>query len=231
MDYFFTALQAALALILNFDPETWHIVATSLTISLTACLFASLIALPCGVLIAIKSFPGKTALQHILQTLTAMPTVMVGLIFYGLLSRRGPLGEWGILYTENAVILGQTVLILPLILSMTIVAVRSGDTRLLETLQLLGANTVQKIQTIMTECRLALLAAVVTAFGRAIGEVGAAMMLGGNIQGVTRTMTTAIALETSKGNFELGLALGIILLLIAFTTNFILHYLSSTSLR
>ncbi len=229
MDYFLNALLSAIKLIVNFDAEIWRIVFTSLNISLQACLYASLIAVPAGILLAIKPFPGRQLLVYILQTLTAMPTVMVGLIFYGLLSRRGPLGEWGLLYTETAVILGQTVLILPLIINMSTVAVTSADSRLLSTLKILGANTTQQILTILSECRFVLLAAVITAFGRAIGEVGAAMMLGGNIQGLTRTMTTAIALETSKGNFELGLALGLLLLTIAFIITFLLQFITSTS--
>ena len=229
MDYFSSALLSALKLIVNFDAEIWRIVLTSLRISLQACLYASLFAIPTGVLLVIVHFPGKQLLNQVLQTLTAMPTVMVGLIFYGLLSRRGPLGDWGLLYTETAVILGQTVLILPLIINMSSVAVTSADPRLLTTLKILGANTLQKIITIVAECRYALLAAVITAFGRAIGEVGAAMMLGGNIRGLTRTMTTAIALETSKGNFELGLALGIVLLAIAFFVTFLLQFITSGS--
>jgi len=229
MDYFLTALYSAIKLIFSFDAEIWQIVRTSLNISLQACLYASLIAVPAGILLAIKQFPGKRLINYILQTLTAMPTVMVGLIFYGLLSRRGPLGDWGLLYTETAVILGQTVLILPLIINMSSVTVTSADPRLLHTLKILGANTWQQILTILAECRYALLAAVITAFGRAIGEVGAAMMLGGNIQGITRTMTTAIALETSKGNFELGLALGLLLLAIAFFITMLLQLITSTA--
>ncbi len=227
MNYFSDALLAAFRLILQFDPEILQIVQTSLEISLQATLYAALIAIPLGILVAITEFYGKRPLQHLLNTLMAMPTVMIGLIFYGLLSRRGSLGEWGILYTESAVILGETVLILPLLMNMAIVAVESNDPRMLTALQIMGAKTRQQILPICGELRFALLAAVITAFGRAIGEVGAAMMLGGNIQGATRTMTTAIALETSKGNFELGLALGIVLLLIAFGINFALQYLKS----
>ena len=148
---------------------------------------------------------------------------MIGLILYGLFSRRGPLGDWGLLYTETAVIIGEAVLILPIIMNLTMVAVQSADEQLLPTLKSLGANSFQQIYLIINELRYTILAAVITGFGRAIGEVGAAMMLGGNIQGVTRTMTTAIALETSKGDFELGLALGILLLVIAFTVNFLLQ--------
>ncbi len=231
MNYFSDALLSAIHLILQFDPEIYQIVWTSLRISLQATLYAAMIALPLGILIAVAEFTGKQWLQHLLNTLMAMPTVMIGLIFYGLLSRRGPLGEFGLLYTENAVILGEACLILPLIMNMTIVAVQSADPRMLPTLKMMGASSRQQIMPIMAELRFAFIAAIITAFGRAIGEVGAAMMLGGNIQGSTRTMTTAIALETSKGNFELGLALGMLLLTIAFSINFVLQYLKLIAAR
>ncbi len=157
----------------------------------------------------------------------AMPTVMIGLIFYGLLSRKGPLGEFGLLYTEDAVILGEACLILPIIMNMTLLAVDSADKRFLTTLKILGAKTHQQIGLTLSELRYVISAGIITGFGRAIGEVGVAMMLGGNIQGVTRTMTTAIAMETGKGDFELGLALGILLLLIALTVNLLFHLLKN----
>ncbi len=225
MSYFSDALQSAIRLVLEFNPEIWQIVLTSLNISLQATLYASIIGLPLGIMISITDFNGKRTLQHVLNTLMAMPTVMIGLIFYGLLSRRGPLGDFGLLYTDQAIILGQACLILPLITNMALIAVQSSDPRMMEALKIMGANTWQQIPLILNELRTAFLATIITAFGRAIGEVGAAMMLGGNIQGSTRTMTTAIALETSKGNFELGLALGILLLGIAFTINLLLQYL------
>ena len=225
MNYFTDALLSAVHLILQFDPEIYRIVGTSLKISLQATAYAAIMAIPLGIVVSITEFAGKRPLQHLLNTLMAMPTVMIGLIFYGLLSRRGPLGEFGLLYTDSAIILGQTCLILPLIMNMTIVAVQSADPRMLTTLKIMGANTRQQVLPILTELRFAFLAAIITAFGRAIGEVGAAMMLGGNIQGSTRTMTTAIALETSKGNFELGLSLGILLLGIAFSINLVLQCL------
>ena len=225
MAYFSEALQSALELIFQFDPEVYAIVWTSLKISMAATLIASTFGILFGILTAINEFTGKQMLQHLLNTLMAMPTVMIGLIFYGLLSRKGPLGDFGLLYTQTAVVIGQACLILPLIMNFTITAVESADERLIPTLQMLGANSVQLILPILNELRFVVLAGVITGFGRAIGEVGAAMMLGGNIQGVTRTMTTAIALETSKGEFELGLALGILLLLIAFTINLIIQTL------
>lgn len=225
MAYFSEALLAAIQLIFHFDSEVYSIVWTSLKISLTATLIAALFGIPTGILTAIYEFTGKRILQHLLNTLMAMPTVMIGLIFYGLLSRKGPLGDFGLLYTETAVVIGQACLILPIIMNYTLTAVESADERLIPTLKMLGANTRQQVLPILDELRLVIFAGIITGFGRAIGEVGAAMMLGGNIQGVTRTMTTAIALETSKGDFELGLALGLLLLLIAFAINLLIQTL------
>ena len=227
MDYFSGALWAALQLIFQFEPQLYQIVLTSLKISLIATFFASSVGIFLGIWISIHDFIGKRLLQHVLNTLMAMPTVMIGLIFYGLFSRRGLLGDWGLLYTETAVIIGEIFLIIPIIMNLTRVAVESSDKRLLETLKILGAKPYQQYRPIVSELRFSILAAIITGFGRAIGEVGAAMMLGGNIQGATRTMTTAIALETSKGDFEHGLALGILLLLIAFSLNILLYNLKS----
>lgn len=227
MNYFTEAITAAIRLLLQFDPEIYLIVWTSLKIALIATTLAALFAIPVGILIAVNTFTGKRMVLQLLNTLMAMPTVMIGLIFYGLLSRRGLFGDYGLLYSEPAVIIGQASLILPIIINMCVVAVQSADSRLLPTLKSLGASQSQLFLPLIKELRYVILAAVITGFGRAIGEVGAAMMLGGNIQGTTRTMTTAIALETSKGDFELGLALGIVLLIIAFSVNFILQQLNS----
>ncbi|MCK5897888.1 MAG: ABC transporter permease [Methylococcales bacterium] len=227
MGYFQEALLNALQLIIQFDDQIYQIVLTSLKISFIATFFASLIGVFLGILIAINHFIGKRLLQHFLNTLMAMPTVMIGLIFYGLFSRRGVLGDWGLLYTETAVMIGEAFLITPIIMNLTRVAVESSDKRLLETLKILGAKPYQQFIPLLSELRFSILAAVTTGFGRAIGEVGAAMMLGGNIQGATRTITTAIALETSKGDFERGLALGLLLLLIAFSLNFLLFSLKT----
>jgi len=227
MHYFSEAIISALQLIIQFDPGIYLIAWTSVKISLIATVFAALFGIFLGILTAITQLPGKRFIQQLLNTLMAMPTVMIGLIFYGLLSRQGPLGDLGLLYTETAVIIGETCLILPLIMNMTLVAVQSADQRLVMTLRILGAKTHQQILPILSELRFTILAGVVTGFGRAIGEVGAAMMLGGNIQGVTRTMTTAIALETSKGDFELGLALGLLLLIIAFSINLLLQIIQT----
>jgi tungstate transport system permease protein len=225
MDFFLNAVLAALNLISHFDPAVYLIAWTSIKISVTACLLAASTAVILGCLAGIKTFSGKRLLTQLLSTLMAMPTVMIGLILYGLLSRQGPLGSFGLLYSETAVILGEAVLIFPIVMNLTMVAVHSADPLLLPTLKSLGANTRQQIHLVLLELKYPILAAIITGFGRAIAEVGAAMMLGGNIQGSTRTMTTAIALETNKGNFELAMAIGILLLLVAFTANYILDYM------
>lgn len=219
MDYFLTALTHAGRLIAGFDPAVYAIVSTSLSVSLTAVLLASVVAVPLGIGTALGRFPGRGALRHVLNTLMAIPTVVVGLVLYGLLSRRGPLGELGLLYTPAAMIIGQAVLIAPIVWNLTITAIESTDPRLALTCRLLGANRLQQARIFLSEARLAVLAALIVAFGRAIGEVGVAMMLGGNIAGFTRTMTTSIALETSKGEFELAMALGMLLLATAFLVN------------
>jgi tungstate transport system permease protein len=227
MLYFSEALLNAVQLIAELDPEVYGIVWISLKISCIATLIASFFGVVLGILTAASDFTGKRLLQHSLNALMAMPTVMIGLIFYGLLSRQGPFGEFGLLYTPTAVVIGETCLILPIIMNMAMVAVQTADPRLLPTLKLLGARTDQQLWPILQELRYPMLHAVITGFGRAIGEVGAAMMLGGNIMGSTRTITTAIALETSKGEFELGLALGLILLLLAFLLNLSLQLLKA----
>ena len=225
MDYFEASLRTALELILSGDSQVLHIAFTSVRISLVAVSVACLLALPAGVLIGMTDFPGRRLLRQVLGAMMALPTVVVGLLLYGLLSRKGPLGDLGLLYTPWAVIIGQSLLVLPLMIHLISSSVMGADPRLLPTLQSLGANIWQSGWYMVKETRIGVLAGLVNAFGRAIGEVGVAMMLGGNIAGYTRTMTTAIALETSKGEFELGLALGLVLLTVAFVLNFLLFWL------
>ena len=219
MDFFSQSLSVALDLIFQFDPIVWRVVWVSLKISLIAVIISAALAIPLGTFIAIAKFKGKQFLQQILNTLMAIPTVVIGLLLYGLLSRQGILGSLGLLYSQWAIILGECLLIFPILVNLTIVAIHSSDSRLVPTLLSLGANKWQLVKGVLSETRFAVMAGLVTGFGRAIGEVGIAMMLGGNIEGHTRTMTTAIALETSKGEFESGLALGILLLTIAFIVN------------
>lgn len=225
MDFFSRSLSKAFELIFQFEPSVWQTVWISLKISVTAVIIASIFAIPLGTLVALNNFPGKRLLQQLLNTLMAMPTVVIGLLLYGLLSRQGVLGNLGLLYTQWAVVLGECLLIFPIILNLTVTAIHLADSRLLPTLLTLGATRWQLVLMVLSETRFAIMTAIVTGFGRAISEVGAAMMLGGNIEGFTRTMTTAIALETNKGEFEFGLALGILLLTVAFLVNFGLQLL------
>lgn len=221
--FFTDAINKSFSLVFNFDKELFLVVWTSLIISLISVLITSVIAIPLGILVALQLFPGRSFLMSILNTLMALPTVIVGLLLYGLLNRQGLLGEFGLLYTPAAMVMGQSILIIPIIWNLSIAAVNGADPRLRLTCLSLGANLYQQGLLYINEVRFALMAAVVAGFGRAIGEVGVAMMLGGNIAGFTRTMTTAIALETSKGEFEFALALGMMLLLVALVVNIVLQ--------
>jgi ABC-type tungstate transport system permease subunit/ABC-type tungstate transport system substrate-binding protein len=222
-NFFLEATISSFNLIINFDRTLFYVVWTSLKVSLIAVLIATLISIPLAVVVALNNFTGKKILMTCLNTLMALPTVVVGLLLYGILNRQGILGDMGLLYSQTAIIIGQCILIIPVIWNLCIAAVNSADPRLAMTCLSLGANYYQRSLIYMSEVRFALIAAVVTGFGRAIGEVGIAMMLGGNIDGYTRTMTTAIALETSKGDFEFALALGFMLLLVAFIINAVLQ--------
>jgi tungstate transport system permease protein len=223
MEYLLDSVTSAIKLIFAFDASVFIVVWTSIRISAIAVTLASLFSIPMALLVALNTFPGKPLLLQTLNTLLALPTVVVGLLLYGLLSRQGPMGELGLLYTPTAMIIGQCVLVIPVIWSLGISAASSADPRLSKTCMALGANSVQQGLLFLNEVRFSIMAAVVMGFGRAIGEVGIAMMLGGNIEGFTRTMTTAIAMETSKGEFEFALALGILLLLVAFVINGLLQ--------
>ena len=222
--FFIGSFAEAFNLILNFDSELFFVVWTSLWVAFISVLVSTFIAIPLGVLVALKNFFGKTFLLSVLNTLMAMPTVLVGLLIYGLLHRQGVFGGWSLLYTPFAIICGQAVLITPLIWNLSIAAVGSADPRLALTCQSLGASFFQQAILHIRETRFALVAAVIVGAGRAIGEIGIAMMLGGNIKGLTRTMTTSIALETSKGEFEFAIALGLILLLISFFIYLLLQH-------
>jgi tungstate transport system permease protein len=189
-----------------------------------SALIACVPGIPLAVLIALKRFRGRRALLAVLSSLMALPTVVVGLLVYSLISRVGPLGPLGLLFTPRAVIIGQAILAFPIVISMTASALSSLDPLLPEVLTTLGATRGRILWMSVREARGAVLSASLAAFGRVVGEVGAAMMLGGNIRWYTRTLTTAIALETSKGEFELGLALGIILMGMALGVNALLHW-------
>ena len=197
----------------------------TLTVSFWGTLLSTVVGVPLGFIIGIKEFPGKAIIRTTLNTLMALPTVVVGLTVYAFISRQGPMGEWGLLFTPTAVVIGQWVLATPLITALTMSATQSVDPRVGLTARTLGANPRQEAFVIFNEARFALMAGIIAGFGRVIAEVGAAMMLGGNIRGYTRTMTTAIALESSKGEFGFGLALGFILMALALFINFLFGYL------
>ncbi|MBE0596182.1 MAG: ABC transporter permease [Desulfuromonadales bacterium] len=219
------SLHAALALIVAGDPDVVQAVWTSLYTSGAAILLGSLAGIPVGVSLGLGRFAGRRLAVTLLNTLMAMPTVVVGLLIYGLLSRQGLFGPLGLLFTPLAMIIGQTVLAAPIVANYTLAAVAGADPRILPTAMTLGAGRLHGAWRLLLEVRFGLLAAVVAGFGRVIAEVGVAMMLGGNIRGTTRTMTTAIALETSKGEFAFGLALGLVLLAVALVVNLFLNLL------
>ena len=218
-------LTKAIELLISLDTEVMEVVGRSLGISGTACLLASLICLPLGSLIHFHHFRGKRALINIIQTLFSVPTVLVGLLILVLFSRAGPLGEFGILFTPPVMVIGQMILIIPLLLGLTISALSGVSREIVDTATSLGASGFQAVLLVLKEARYAVLAAVIMGFGRAISEVGCALMVGGNIRGATRVITTSIALETSKGELALAIALGIILLFLALIINIVLNRL------
>jgi tungstate transport system permease protein len=218
-------LTKAVELIISLDPYVMEIAGRSLSISGTACLLASLICLPLGSLIHFRQFRGKRALINIIQTLFSVPTVLIGLFVFVLFSRAGPLGELGIIFTPIAMVIGQMILITPLLLGLTISALSGVSKEIVDTATSLGASGLQTIWLVLREARYAVLVAVIMGFGRAISEVGCALMVGGNFKDVTRVLTTAIYLETGQGELELAIALGIILLFLALIINIVLNRL------
>lgn len=215
--------QQALILLFGGDPDLWVIIGISFKVSLTALLIATPFAVAMAFLLAFGRFPGRRLLITMFNTLLSFPAVVVGLTFYILLSRQGPLGEWQLLFTQPAMVIGQIALALPILIAMGHSSLQATDRRAWETARTLGASRTRAMMTLMREARFGLLAALLAAFGRIIAEVGASMMLGGNILHYTRNIPTAIALETSKGEFAQGIALGLVLLIMAFLLNGLLQ--------
>jgi tungstate transport system permease protein len=224
MDLLIDSFFSALLLVASLDPEIISIVAISIKVSGTSTVIASLMGIPLGFFIAFESFAGKRMVITCLNTLLALPTVVIGLFVYAFISRRGILGPLDLLYTQKAMVIGQTILILPIVATFTIAAISRIDERYRKTAITLGANRRQTAFVILREARFGIVAAVIAAFGRVIAEVGISMILGGNARGFTRTMTTAMALEYDKGQFALAVALGIILLGLSFTINLMFHF-------
>jgi len=220
-----SAILQAVELIIERDPELIVITRLSLYVSLTATLIASLISIPIGGIIYFYEFRGKRTLINLIQTLYSVPTVLVGLFLFLLISQQGPFGFLNLLFTPTGMIIGQTLLILPILIGFTITALVGVSIQIRELAISLGASTYQTIITIIKEARYAIMSAVILGFGRAISEVGVAILIGGNIRGFTRNFTTAISLETSRGNLVLSIALGFILLSLALLINLVLNYL------
>lgn len=225
MDYIWEAIKEAIHLIVSLDDEVLQIAGRSLLIALTSCAISAFLCLPLASLINFKQFRGKRLLTTIIQTMFSLPTVSIGLIVYILVSRAGPLGFFEILFTPTAIVIGQIILISPIMMGLFISAFSGIDKSIPETAISLGANTYQMVIVTIKEARFAIIAAIIMGFGRAITEVGISQMVGGNLRGDTRTLTTAMMLYTSQGKIALSLALGIILVAIALVINIGLYRL------
>jgi tungstate transport system permease protein len=219
MESFSEAFASALQLILSADPTLWGIVGLSLQVSLTAVFFAALIGIPLGALLAIKKFWGRPVLIVLVNALMGLPPVVVGLCVYLMLSKSGPMGILGLLYTPTAMIIAQTLLIAPIIAALSRTILKTLHEEYRDQFASFRLSQFQTVNALLWEARFMLLTALLAGFGRAIAEVGAVMIVGGNISHYTRVMTTSIALETSKGNLSLALALGVILILLAILVN------------
>ena len=224
MDLLIDSFISAILLVVSLDAEMISIVGVSLKVSCAATFFAAVIGVPMGFAIAFSEFSAKHMVITVLNTLLALPTVVIGLFVYAFVSRRGIFGPLDLLYTQKAIIIGQIILIVPVVTAFTIAAISRIDERYRKTAMTLGANRLQTAWILFREARFGIVAAVIAAFGRVISEVGISMMLGGNIKGFTRTMTTAMALEYDKGAFTLAVALGLVLLTLSFGMNLLFHF-------
>ncbi|RMF39436.1 MAG: ABC transporter permease subunit [Alphaproteobacteria bacterium] len=228
MEDLWSGLAQALRLVISLDATLVEIAARSLQVSLSALLVASLIAMPLAALLAVRRFRLRRLVIALLNALMGLPPVVVGLIVYVILSRSGPLGVLGLLFTPTAMVIAQVIIIVPLIASIAHQSLRDLWQEYHDLLISMNVTQGQKIRTLLWDARRALLTAALAGFGRAIGEVGAIMIVGGNIDHATRVLTTAIALETGKGDFALALALGFVLMGLAISVNLAIHWLSRT---
>ena len=224
-------LTTALNLILDLNADLWRIIGLSLRVSLSATLIAATLAIPIAALISHYNFYGRRLILLLSSTMMALPPVVVGLAVYLFLSRAGPLGDWGLLFTPQAMIIAQTILIFPIILVLTFESIKPIARDYSAMFNALNTPPALCLRTLIMDARFAILTAVLAGFGRALAEVGAVIIVGGNINGLTRVMTTTIALETSKGNLSFALALGIILIGIALFINAIIHIIGAIGRR
>jgi tungstate transport system permease protein len=225
LNYYIDAFREAFNLIITLDTELLKVITTSLKLSTSSTIIASLISIPTAVIISRREFAAKKIVNVMLNTLLSLPTVVIGIFVYSLISRRGVFGEYNLLFTSAGIIIGQVILIIPLITALVRNAIFSVDEKMYKTAKSIGATKKQQFKLLILEARYGIIGAVIAGFGRVLGEIGISMMLGGNIKGVTRTITTAMALETNKGRFSFALALGSILLILSFSINFIIYFL------
>ncbi|WP_434953251.1 ABC transporter permease [Shewanella sp. HL-SH4] len=223
-------LQQAFGLLISFDPDVWSIIYVSFSVSFAALLITLFPSIMLGFLLAFTHFPGRWIVTNLVQTLQSIPTVVIGLLVYLLLTRNGVMGDLKWLFSQNGMIFGQMLICAPVLVALSQAAFTSVDRRAWETSRTLGANWLHAIWTVCRELRAALLLAVIAAFSRILTEVGCSMMVGGNIMNVTRNIPTAIALETSKGDFAQAIALGLVLLILALVLNFSLGSLRGKAL-
>lgn len=217
------SLSKAFELLISFNADTYGIIFLTLFVTVMSTCVSALFALPCGIVIGSRNFRGKRLIVRLIQTFMGLPPVVVGLVVYMFLSRKGPLGTLHLLFTPTAMIIAQVIIIFPIASGLTIAAVKLKSKVVQETCRGLGLSNFKTLRLLLHECRYPIFSAVLAGYGRAISEVGAVMLVGGNIQYKTRIMTTSIVLETGKGNYDIALAIGIILLLISFLVNWILQ--------
>ena len=222
---FIDGIIEAFVLLFTFDAEVWGVIFLSLRVSGTAIFIATLISLPIGSYIALREFRGKKVITNLINTFMGFPPVVMGLLVFLLLSKSGPLGDLGLLYSPTAMIIAQLFLAIPIIIGTSKAAIESVDPDLKETILTLGANERQLWWELIKESKKSIIAGVLVAFGQAISEVGAVMIVGGNIRWYTRTFTTSIILQTRMGEFGMAIALGLILIIITFTVNYFLTHL------
>ncbi|MEP3048119.1 MAG: ABC transporter permease [Roseibium sp.] len=231
MDSFWGAFSAALSLIIALDPDLMEIIGLSMRVTLTAIIISCVIGLPVGAAVGAFRFPGRTFLSVALNALMGLPPVVVGLLVYLVLSASGPLGPLRLLYSPTAMIIAQTVLVTPIVAALTRQVIEDLYLEYAEQFTSLGVGHLDRMTALLWDARYSLLTVALAGFGRAVAEVGAVIIVGGNINHVTRVMTTTIALETSKGNLQLALALGVVLLMIAFAVNALVMALRSSATR
>lgn len=227
MDFILNGLMQAVVLLFSGDPETWTAIYTTVCVSTISITASLIIGAPLGFFLGYYEFKGRGFLRTIVDTLLSFPTVVIGLVVYAMLSRQGPFGSSGLLFTIPGIAVGQTLLGVPIVIAMMSNAVENLDSRLDNTLRTLGADRKQILLTTLYESRFSLILAAAAAYGRIVSEIGISMMVGGNIKWHTRTVTTAIALETGKGEFAMGIALGLVLMMLALAMNVLLTRIKS----